>query len=170
MVLDHCGPQQQAVSKLPSPGAVELKPMPQANAVQPAVNAPSIDEIEASLVAQSNAARASAAIPALQLDATLLTLARQCSQDMVGRGYFSHKAPETGGSMMWPYCIEPLNVEFCGENIVAAASLPEGQNNVVTRWMTSDGHRENILRPQLGRIGMATGGQAGAIAYLLLAP
>ncbi len=101
-----------------------------------------------------------------------MALARQRSQDMVDRGYFSHKDPTTGGSMVWPYCIEPLNVDFCGENIAGATSLADAQANTVSRWMASDGHRENILRPQFGRIGIgvSTGGQWGVIATQLFAP
>ena len=138
----------------------------------PAVPALTVEQVEASLVAQTNAARESAGLPPLQLDATLTLLARQRSQDMIDRDYFSHTDPETGASMVGPYCIVPLNVKFCGENIAGATGLSDAQANVVNRWMGSDGQRENILRPQFGRIGIgvAVGGQWGAIATQLFAP
>ncbi|MCC6189056.1 MAG: hypothetical protein IT318_08470 [Anaerolineales bacterium] len=138
----------------------------------PAVPALTVEQVEASLVAETNAARESAGLPPLQLDATLTLLARQRSQDMIDRDYFSHTDPETGASMVGPYCIVPLNVKFCGENIAGATSLSDAQANVVNRWMASDGHRENVLRPQFGRIGIgiAEGGRWGAIVTQLFAP
>jgi uncharacterized protein YkwD len=141
-------------------------------ALRPASGGLSLDEVELSLVAQTNAARASAGLPPLQIDATLMALARQRSQDMADRGYFGHKDPETDASMVWPYCIEPLNAAFCGENLAGATGLADAQANVVARWMASDGHRANILRPQFGRIGIgiAQDGTWGAIVTQLFAP
>lgn len=131
-----------------------------------------VEQVEASLVAQTNAARAAAGLPLLQLDATLMALARQRSQDMIDRDYFSHTDPETSGSMVGPYCIVPLGVAYCGENLAGAGSLEDAEANVVGRWLASDGHRENILRSEFGRIGIgvAVGGRWGAIVTQLFAP
>lgn len=155
-----------------APQATSDSPRPAAVGAVPGSTSASVEQVEASLVEQTNAARINAALPALQVDATLTALARQRSQDMIDRDYFSHKDPDTGGSLLWPYCIEPLNVEFCGENLAGANGLADARENVVGRWMASEGHRANILRPEFGRIGIgiATGGQWGAVVTQLLAP
>jgi uncharacterized protein YkwD len=139
---------------------------------RPASAALTVEQVEASLVAQTNAARESAGLPPLQVDATLTLLARQRSQDMIDRDYFSHTDPESGTSLVGPYCIVPLNVAYCGENLAGAAGLEDAQASVVSRWLASGGHRENILRAEFGRvgIGVAVGGRWGAVVTQLFAP
>ena len=159
----------ERVSPLPANGApvtTAAEPGPAPAASQ------TVEKVEASLVAQTNAARAAAGLLPLQLDATLTALARQRSQDMIDRDYFSHTDPGTGGSLVGPYCIVPLGVEYCGENLAGAAGLADAEANVVNRWLASDGHRENVLRSEFGRIGIGVGigGRWGAIVTQLFAP
>src|SRR5690606_24010485 len=106
-----------------------------------------------------------AGLPPLQVDAALTALARQRSQDMIGRDYFSHTDPVTGGSLVEAYCIVPLGVAYCGENLAGAGGLADAEANVLGRWLASDGHRVNLLRAEFGRvgIGVAVGGRWGAI-------
>ena len=54
------------------------------------------DLLASQLVRQINAARVIRALPVLQLDTTLATVARWRSGDMATRGYFSHAIPPTG--------------------------------------------------------------------------
>ena len=106
------------------------------------------------------------------MDATLTTLARQRSQDMIDRDFFSHTDPVTGDSLVGAYCIVPLGVAYCGENLAGAGGLADAEANVVGRWLASDGHRANILRTEFGRvgIGIAVGGRWGAVVTQLFAP
>jgi uncharacterized protein YkwD len=138
----------------------------------PAPAALTVEQVEASLVAQTNAARAAAGLPSLQADATLTTLARQRSQDMIDRDFFSHTDPATGGSLVEAYCIAPLGVAYCGENLAGAGGLADAETNVVGRWLASEGHRANMLRTEFGRvgIGVAVGGRWGAVVTQLFAP
>jgi uncharacterized protein YkwD len=131
-----------------------------------------VEQVEASLVVQTNAARAAAGLPPLQADAALTELARQRSQDMIDRDFFSHTDPVTGGSMVEAYCIAPLGVAYCGENLAGAGGLADAEANVVGRWLASDGHRTNMLRTEFGRvgIGVAVGGRWGAVVTQLFAP
>lgn len=138
----------------------------------PAPASLSVEQVEASLVAQTNAARAAAGLPPLQVDAALTALARQRSQDMIDRDFFSHADPVTGGSLVEAYCIAPLGVAYCGENLAGAGGLTDAEINVVGRWLASDGHRANMLRMEFGRvgIGVAIGGRWGAVVTQLLTP
>jgi uncharacterized protein YkwD len=132
----------------------------------------SVELAEASLAEQTNAAREAAGLPPLQVDAALTALARQRSQDMIDRDFFAHTDPATGSSLVAQYCVAPLGVAYCGENLAGAVSLADAGNNVVARWLASEGHRENLLRPEFGRmgIGVAEGGPWGAVVTQLLAP
>ncbi|MCC7358078.1 MAG: CAP domain-containing protein [Anaerolineales bacterium] len=138
----------------------------------PAPASLTVGQVEASLVAQTNAARAAAGLPPLQVDAALTELARQRSQDMIDRDFFSHTDPVTGGSLVQAYCIAPLGVAYCGENLAGAGGLADAESNVVGRWLASDGHRANMLRTEFGRvgIGVAVGGRWGAVVTQLFAP
>lgn len=91
---------------------------------------------------------------------------------MIDRDFFSHSDPVTGGSLVEAYCITPLGVAYCGENLAGAGGLADAETNVVSRWLASDGHRANMLRTEFGRvgIGVAVGGRWGAVVTQLLAP
>jgi uncharacterized protein YkwD len=138
----------------------------------PAPASLTVEQVEASLVAQTNTARAAAGLPPLQVDAALTSLARQRSQDMIDRDFFSHTDPVTGGSLVEAYCIAPLGVAYCGENLAGAGGLADAEANVVGRWLASDGHRANMLRTEFGRvgIGVVVGGRWGAVVTQLFAP
>jgi uncharacterized protein YkwD len=129
-------------------------------------------EIEASLVAQTNAVRAEAGLSPVQADEDLTRLARLRSQDMIERDYFSHHDPDTGDALLSAYCIVPLGTTACGENLAASTLAADVEANVVGRWMDSEGHRENILRPGWRRvgIGIAAGGRWGYVVTQLFAP
>ena len=148
------------------------KPVVVVDSPGPAPAALTVEQVEASLVAQTNAARTAAGLPLLQVDATLTALARQRSQDMIDRDFFSHTDPATGGSLVEAYCIAPLGAAYCGENLAGAGGLVDAEMNVVGRWLASDGHRANMLRTEFGRvgIGVAVGGRWGAVVTQLLAP
>lgn len=101
---------------------------------------------EALLVKLTNQARASAGLPALKVDATLTSVARWRSQDMIDRDYFSHSIPPNGTKVF----DELKRIGYCytaaGENIgtnnypddVATQTIQDG-------FMASSGHRANIL-------------------------
>lgn len=106
-------------------------------------------ELEAEMLALINQERARAGLPPLAMDAVLTRVARRHSLDMFARGYFSHSTPE-GQS---PYDrIEAAGARYliAGENLAHAATLSIAHNGL----MNSPGHRENILRPEFGRVGI----------------
>lgn len=106
-------------------------------------------ELEVEMLALINQERSEAGLPPLAMDAVLARVARRHSADMFERGYFSHSTPE-GQS---PYDrIEAAGARYliAGENLAHAATLSIAHNGL----MNSPGHRENILRPEFGRVGI----------------
>lgn len=89
----------------------------------------------------TNEERSKNNMSALTLNAQLNDSALRKCQDMVAKNYWSHNDPE--GNEPWHF-IDQVNYSYetAGENL-AYGFISE--NNVVTGWMNSEGHRKNIL-------------------------
>jgi len=125
----------------------EPAPQPPPPPVDPAT-------LEAAVVAGINAQRAAAGLPPLQLDPDLAMVARERSSDMAQKGYFAHVSPtgETFKSIMQSHGVA---CSWCGENI-AYNNYPDDQTVavVLSSWMASPGHRDNVLRSTFSRVGV----------------
>ena len=115
-------------------------------------------DLEAEMLNLVNRERVAAGLGALGHDPELTEVARRHSTDMFARGYFAHVTPEGRD----PFDrIRDGNVRFltAGENLALAQSVPVAHRGL----MNSPGHRENILRPQFGRVGIGImdGGRFG---------
>lgn len=121
--------------------------------------------LEAAVVAGINAQRAAAGLPSLQLDPDLAIVARERSNDMAQRGYFSHVSPtgETFSSLMQSHGVA---CSWCGENI-AYNNFGYDQTVavVLSAWMASPGHRDNILRPSFDRVGVGVALGGSGVKY-----
>lgn len=89
----------------------------------------------------------------------LAVLAEEYGNDMVNRGYFSHDNPE-GVDPFERMRRSGITFHIAAENLAAGQPSPE---KVVEAWMNSEGHRENILNPNLKECGIAVvrGGRYG---------
>ena len=86
----------------------------------------------------------------VQLDPTLCAIAQAFAYDMYMRSYFSHVSPEgTTMGMRLRSCNAPYG--WAGENIALGQ---KDSNEVMTTWMNSKGHRDNILNTHFNRIGV----------------
>ena len=106
-------------------------------------------DLEQRMLDLVNQERAAAGLRPLAPDPELTEVARQHSTDMFARGYFAHDTPEG----LSPFDrMRAANVRFltAGENLALAPTLSVAH----TGLMNSPGHRENILRPQFGRVGI----------------
>ena len=117
-----------------------------------------VPELEEEMLEMVNQERAKVGLSALQMDSELVAVARNHSNDMFRRGYFSHNTPEG----ITPFDrIETGRIFYriAGENLAHAPTLLIAH----TGLMNSPGHRENILRPEFGRIGIGIldGGSRG---------
>jgi uncharacterized protein YkwD len=115
-------------------------------------------DLEKRMLDLVNQERAAAGLRPLLPDPELTEVARKHSADMFARGYFAHDTPEG----LTPFDrMRQSNVRFltAGENLALAPTLQVAH----TGLMNSPGHRENILRPQFGRVGIGImdGGMRG---------
>ncbi|NLZ81427.1 MAG: hypothetical protein GX913_06480 [Clostridiales bacterium] len=88
-------------------------------------------------------------LSALGTDSKLTQAARIRAKEIVN--LFDHKRP-TGESFFTVFTEANLSVRMGGENIAEGYSSPD---QVMTGWMNSSGHRENILKSGYEKIGVA---------------
>ena len=107
----------------------------------------------------TNQIRASYGLETLTWDSGLSEVGREHCMDMAAREYFAHETPEgispfdrMHNANIWPI--------YAGENIAAGQIDPQA---VVTDWMNSPEHRDNILTPEYTHMGvsMYRGGNLG---------
>lgn len=111
------------------------------------------------LIAFTNKERVKVNIPALIVDETLARAAQLKAEDMAKNEYFSHYSPS--GISPW-YWFTKAGYEYqkAGENL--AVNFKDSKD-VVTAWMNSPTHKENIIKEgytEIG-IGMAEGVHKG---------
>lgn len=86
-------------------------------------------------------------LPAVKLDARLNAVALKQAQAMAATGSISHSAAGSFSSR-----VAPLRRRGAAENI-GAGFLTYAE--MLQQWENSTGHRENLLLPAVGRIGVA---------------
>ena len=105
---------------------------------------------EAEVIRLVNIERAKSGLSPLVEDWQVSRVARYKSQDMRDRGYFSHTSP-TYGSPFQMLKSFGISYRAAGENIARGYKSPAA---VVEGWMSSSGHRANILSPSFTHIGV----------------
>jgi len=106
-------------------------------------------DLEAQMLEMVNKERAKHGLKVLKPDPEMTRVARAHSKDMFARGYFAHVNPEGKD----PFDrMQDAHVSFyaAGENLALAQTLEMAHTNL----MNSPGHRENILSPSFGRLGI----------------
>lgn len=105
---------------------------------------------EGRVVQLVNVEREKNGLPALALVNSISNVARAKSQDMADNNYFAHQSPTYGsaGDMLLRFGV---TWSVWGENIASGQSTPE---QVVSEWMASPSHRQNILSPNFVFIGV----------------
>lgn len=122
-------------------------------------DAPVINEAyEARVVELVNEARAANGnLPPLRRISALSKSARYHATDLGADNYFSHDTYDRNGGALQKVCgaFERMrrwyNYNAAGENIAAGYGTPE---DVMAGWMSSSGHRQNILDPDFREIGV----------------
>ncbi len=118
------------------------------------LNIPSLDasvlSYEAEVVRLVNEERTARGLNPLTVDWQLSRVARYKSQDMQDNNYFSHTSPVYGSPFQM---IKSFGISYrsAGENIAKGYKTPQA---VVNGWMTSSGHRANILNASFTKIGV----------------
>ncbi|MGD8276552.1 MAG: CAP domain-containing protein [Gemmatimonadota bacterium] len=102
-----------------------------------------------SVIALGNAERAGRGIAPLAHDAGLDEVAAAHARDMAERDYFSHVTPE-GRDLAARLDAAHQTYRAAAENIAGN----ESARRAIHAWLTSRGHRENLLSPEYDRIGV----------------
>lgn len=87
----------------------------------------------------------------LEYDETIATIAREHSADMAERDYFAHESPGGEGPDDRLADVFPEHCREIGENIATVGRRSDDDpdavaQRIVSGWMDSPGHRENLLR------------------------
>ena len=108
-----------------------------------------------------NEDRAANGRAALELDPALCDLARLKSRDMFLNNYFSHTSPTYGSAaqMLSSYGYAFTSV---GENITHHATVEKAQ----AAFMSSSGHRQNILGSQWTKVGIGVWEDSQGFVYV----
>ena len=107
------------------------------------------EDLEEKMIELVNEERSKQGLKNLKADPELTAVARAHSRDMFVRGYFSHYTPE-GKDPFDRMRAAGIKFLVAGENLALAQTLSIAHQGL----MNSPGHRENILRPGFGRIGI----------------
>ncbi len=103
------------------------------------------------VVELTNSERAKVGAPALKFNSLLNEAAQRKAGDMFAFNYWAHNSPS--GRDPWTFFKEVgYRYLFAGENLARDFSSPEA---VVSAWMASSTHRENILNPKYQEIGIS---------------
>lgn len=106
-------------------------------------------EQEEEMLVLVNNERIQRGLPPVKADRGLTTIARKHSLDMLRRGYFSHYTPEGTDPLSR---MKKENIKF----LTGAENLALAQNVLIAHegLMQSREHRDNILNPAFGRLGI----------------
>ena len=120
-----------------------------------------LKEMEQRVFQFTNEARRKNGLPPLEPDKPLMILAREKSDDMIKRHYFSHPDPD-GKNIGERYAEKKPTVggmAGVGENIcthgrTAYEDTKTAAQRIVDGFMVSPGHRQNILQPAYTHLGI----------------
>ncbi len=145
---------EKPVTPAPAPAAAPAPKATQAASPEPPAPAPAGSDRAGQVLALVNQERAAVGCRPLSADGGLAAVATAHSADMRDRGYFDH-TDLAGQSPFDRAAAAGLSAR--AENIARGQADPAA---VMTAWMSSPGHRANILDCSLGRlgVGIADGG------------
>ncbi len=108
------------------------------------------DAIETRIHDRINTIRSENDLSLLDHNDEIASIGRTYSYDMAERGYFSHVSPEGEGpddrlSGLYPSTCRAVGENLAYVGIAGATDADELAERIVTGWMNSKGHRENVL-------------------------
>jgi uncharacterized protein YkwD len=101
------------------------------------------------MITDVNATRNAAGLPPLQRDSRLASIARAYAHDMAARRYFGHLNPE-GKNVGDRLEVAGVAYQNAGENI----AFVQNENEAMSGFLHSAGHKANILSDRYTRIGI----------------
>ena len=134
----------------------------EAHQVKPVAPPPGITylaKVEDLVFEMTNQVRVARGLAPLTRDAELNNAARSFSNDMLARNFFDHDTPggptfEKRLAHQYPHWVHDM-----GENIWSGSGYDPGKTqeiarDIVSDWLKSPGHRENMLDPSFTHLGV----------------
>ncbi|MFQ5409834.1 MAG: protein kinase, partial [Anaerolineales bacterium] len=145
-----------ALTETPTPTATPTLTASPTPTLGPAAGEdPAMAQAELEIVSLTNQQRAANGVaPALAAQVDVMSVAQGRSDDMQARDYFAHSDPVTGSI---PAFDQLAGYGAVGENLfIISGSVPvdELPGHAISSWMSSTGHRANILDPVYAFIGV----------------
>ena len=109
-----------------------------------------VNENEWDLIHYTNLVREQYGLPPFEYDPTLMMAARFKAQSMSQLQYFAHESPVYGTWYIIPRELFGSTSSFLAENLARRQRSPQ---EAVDALMNSPGHRDNILRDNVTRMG-----------------
>jgi uncharacterized protein YkwD len=118
-----------------------------------------LKEVEKKIYRLTNEVRRKHGLLTLDQDNELAALARRHSEDMLIRKYFSHVNPDNLSPRDRLIPAYSLTFSRSGENIWSGSGHDASDSLLLARlivdsWMTSPGHRANLLNPDYTHVGV----------------
>lgn len=129
-------------------------------------NAPEIDlrALERDVAAAVNEVRRDKGLSILTFDEELAAIAREHSEDMSDRDFFSHFSPE-GNSPRDRVEQNGLSFRKMGENLQMSRGDREPVKGAIDSWMKSRGHRKTMLTSEFRATGVGVARNAEGAFY-----
>ncbi|TSC88190.1 MAG: hypothetical protein G01um101416_213 [Microgenomates group bacterium Gr01-1014_16] len=103
------------------------------------------------IISLTNSERASRGLAPLKLNSVLSQAAQAKAGDMFARDYWAHVSP--AGAQPWTFITAAgYSYRYAAENLARDFSDP---NSIVTAWIASPSHRENLFSSKYQEIGVA---------------
>ena len=139
-----------------------MKPAPSTSSRHKSTDKPLTGDalLEQQVIELANAERDKAGCGAVHLDTRLRTASRNHSIDMAAHGNMSHDGSD--GSTPWDRAEAAGYRDAMSENIAMGYGTADA---VMTAWMNSQGHRDNILNCDAKAIGVGLARTSDGTAY-----
>lgn len=165
IVTGCAGPKPSPPAATPGPTARPARPP--APVIEEITSGCGITQLRDSILRQVNSARAAArtcgtkrmtAARALVWNRALAEAAEQHSVDMAARRYFDHVSPD-GKQVSQRVTAQGYNWRMVGENLAGGDTTVDG---VISGWLGSPEHCQNMMSPAYSEVGIACVRQAGS--------
>jgi len=125
-------------------------------------------DLESQMWEALNGERANAGLPLLAIDERLVGLARERSNDMMSRAYFSHTTPE--GKMIFDFLdSRSIDSPYAGENLARTdAEASQAVQLALSGFMNSGTHRKNVLNSHYTHLGIGEATSPEGMRYFTL--
>ncbi len=112
--------------------------------------------LELEVLQRTNQVRQERGLRPLQWDALAYKAALGHAQDMQERNFFAHQNPDGLGAAERMRAVGVLEV-MVGENLASFEGYPDPAipQRALSGWMSSPGHRANLLKPEFTHLGVA---------------